>query len=429
MLQLDIVDPARAVADIRSGERVLIGSGAGTPGALVAALTARHAELRDVSILHILTLGAAPYVEPQYAGSFRHTAFFIGPNVRQAVQEGRADLVPVHLSEIPRVLEERLRPDWLLVQVSPPDRHGYCSIGVSADIVVAGLDHARHIVAQINPNMPRTWGDTVVHVSRFHCAIESAAELPELVPEPPDEVSQAIGRNVAELVRDGDCLQLGIGAIPNAVLRTLRDHRHLGVHTEMLSDGIVDLVLRGAVDCSRKNYHPHKIVCSFVMGTRRLYDFVDDNPIVECYSSAFVNDPFNISKNDDMVAVNGAIQLDLRGQVNADSLGDKPYSGFGGQVDFIRGAARSRRGRPIIALPSTAKGGTLSRIVPMLPAGAGVVTTAADVHFVATEYGVADLWAKGRHARARALIDIAHPAFREELERAARNNHLLPPHG
>lgn len=429
MLQLQIVDPARAVADIRSGDRVLIGSGAGTPAALVTALTARHAELRDVSILHILTLGEAPYVEPKYAGSFRHTAFFIGPNVRDAVQEGRADFVPVHLSEIPRALEQRMRPDWLLVQVSPPDRHGYCSIGVSADIVVAGLDHARRIVAQINPRMPRTWGDSVVHASRFHLVTEQAVELPELVPDPPDEVSQEIGRRVAELVRDGDCLQLGIGAIPNAVLRMLREHRHLGVHTEMLSDGIVDLVLRGAVDCSVKNYHPHKIVCSFVMGTRRLYDFVDDNPIVECYSSAFVNDPFNIAKNDDMVAINGAIQIDLRGQVNAESLGDKPYSGFGGQVDFIRGAGRSRGGRPIIALPSTAKHGTISRIVAALPAGAGVVTTAADVHYVATEYGVADLWAKGRQERARALIDIAHPEFREPLERAARESKLLPAHG
>ncbi|MBK8205200.1 MAG: acetyl-CoA hydrolase/transferase family protein [Planctomycetes bacterium] len=419
------VTASDAVAGVKSGQRVFIGSGAGEPSSLVAALTARAGELRDVNVLHILTLGEAPYVAPQYAASFRHTAFFIGRNVREAVQDGRADFMPIFLSEIPALFESRLPLDWAFVQLSPPDKHGWCTVGVSADVVMGALRHARHIVAEINPRMPRTWGNTIVHVSRLHAMVQVDHSLPQLLPDSIDEASAAIGRHVAGLIDDGDCLQLGIGTIPNAVLKELRNHTHLGVHTEMLSDGIVDLVEAGVIDCSRKNYHPDKAICSFAMGTQRLYDFVDDNPFTEFYGNEFVNDPFNIARNDRMAAVNSAIAVDLTGQVNSDSLGTKPYSGIGGQVDFIRGAARSKGGKPIIALPSTAKGGTVSRIAPTLGEGAGVVTSRGDVHFVVTEYGVADLYAKGIHHRARALVDIAHPKFRPQLEQRARELKLL----
>ena len=425
MAELRYVSAEQAVAGIKTGERVFIGSGAAEPNALVKAMTARAPELRDVNVLHILTLGDAPYVAPEYAASFRHTAFFIGHNVREAVQQGRADFMPIFLGEIPALFEQRLPLDWALVQLSPPDKHGYCTVGVAADVVMGAIRHARHVVAEINPNMPRAWGNTIIHVDQLHSAVEVDYPLPELQPEPIDEVSAAIGRHVAGLIDDGDCLQLGIGTIPNAVLKELRNHTHLGVHTEMLSDGIVELVHSGAIDCTRKNYHPDKIICSFVMGTRALYDFVDDNPFVESYGNEFVNDPFNIAKNDRMVAVNSAIQVDLTGQVNSDSVGSRPYSGIGGQVDFIRGAARSKGGRPIIALPSTAKGGEISRITPTLMEGAGVVTSRGDVHYVVTEHGVADLYAKGIRQRARALINIAHPRFREELERKARELNLL----
>ncbi|KAA0214764.1 acetyl-CoA hydrolase/transferase family protein [bacterium] len=416
---------AEAVAQIKSSERVFIGSGAAEPQVLVKAMTARAQELRDVNVLHILTLGDAPYVAPDMAQSFRHTAFFIGHNTRQAVQEGRADFMPIFLGEIPALFERRLPLDWALVQVSPPDRHGYCTVGVAADVVVSAIRHARHVVAEINPRMPRTWGNTIIHVSRLHAAVQVDYPLPQLTPEPIDETSRAIGRHVAGLIDDGDCLQLGIGGIPNAVLAELRNHRRLGLHTEMLSDGIVDVIESGALDCSRKNYHPDKAICSFVMGTQRLYDFVDDNPFVESYGNEFVNDPFNIAKNDRMVAVNSAIAIDLTGQVNSDSLGTRPYSGIGGQVDFIRGAARSQGGKPVIALPSTAKGGALSRIVPTLERGAGVVTSRGDVRWVVTEYGVADLYAKGLRERVKALIAIAHPKFRAELEREAFGMKLL----
>jgi 4-hydroxybutyrate CoA-transferase len=417
--------PEQAVAGIRSGQRVFIGSGAAEPASLVRAMTARANELRGVQVLHILTLGEAPYVAPEYAESFRHTAFFIGHNVRQAVQEGRADFMPIFLGEIPALFKDRLPLDYALVQLSPPDRHGWCTVGVSADVVVSAIRNARHVVAEFNPNMPRTWGNTIIHVDQLHAVVEVNAPLPELHPGPIDDVSAAIGRHVAGLIDDGDCLQLGIGTIPNAVLKELHSHTRLGVHTEMLSDGIVELVRSGALDCSRKNYHPDKAICSFAMGTRQLYDFIDDNPFVECYGNEFVNDPFVISRNDRMVAVNSAIQIDLTGQVNADSVGTKPYSGIGGQVDFIRGAARSRDGKPIIALPSTAREGTLSRIVPTLLEGAGVVTSRGDVRWVVTEYGAVDLYAKTLRQRARALIGIAHPKFQAELEQKAREMRLL----
>lgn len=423
---LRFVSAAQAVAGVQSGDRVLIGSGAAEPQSLVNSLTARSEDLRDVNLLHILTLGPAPYVERRHAGHFRHTAFFIGPNVREAVQDGRADFVPIFLSEIPGLFERRLPLDWAFVQLSPPDKHGYCTCGVAADVVMSGIRHATRVVAEINPQMPRAWGNTIVHVNEIDMAVEVDMPLPELELEEIDDVSRRIGLRVAELVDDGDCLQLGIGRIPNAVLDSLSGHARLGVHTEMLSDGLVDLAEDGVVDGSAKNYRPHKAVCSFVMGTRRLYDFVDDNPFVESYGSELVNDPFVIARNDGMVAINSAIQIDLTGQVNADSLGSRPYSGIGGQVDFLRGASRSKGGRAIVAIPSTALGGSVSRIVSTLQPGAGVVTSRGDVHYVVTEHGVADLFAKGIRERARALIEIAEPRFQESLEAEARGLNLSP---
>jgi 4-hydroxybutyrate CoA-transferase len=427
MSRLRLVEAAEAVSGVQSGERVFLGSAAADPVTLVAALTGRASELRDVSIIHSLTFGAAPYVEPRYARSFRHTAFFIGANVRQAVRDGRADFVPIFLSEIPALFTHRLPIDWAFVQLSPPDRHGYCSVGVSAETVVGAIRAARHVVAEINPRMPRTLGDTMVHIDDVSCAVAVDHELPELVPLPPTEIGTAIGRLVGPLIADGDCLQIGIGAMPNAVLQELRSHRHLGVHTELLVDGVVDLVECGAIDGSRKNYNPGKIIATVIAGRKRLYDFVDDNLAVECHGCDVTNDPFLIARNDNMVSVNAALQIDLTGQVDADSFGTELYSGIGGQVDYMRGAARSRSGRPILTLPSTAEHDTISRIVPTLPPGAGVVTSRGDVHLVVTEYGVADLYAKGVHERARALIGLAHPKFRDELERKARELGLIGP--
>lgn len=418
-------DAATAVSGIGSGQRVLVGSGAAEPEALVEAMAARADALRDVRVLHIYTLGVAPYVEPGMEHSFRHVAFFVGDNVRAAVHEGRADLVPIHLHQVPSLFD-RVEPlDWVLVQVSPPDRHGMCTVGVSADIVTAALRTGARAVAEVNPQMPRTHGNCHVPVERFEALVDVDRPLREVAPPPADEVSRRIGEHVAGLVRDGDCLQVGIGAIPNAVLGALTGHRHLGIHTEALTDGVVDLVEAGAVDNSRKAVKNGRSVCSFVLGTRRLYDFVDDNPAVALHGSDYVNDPEIIARIDDMVAVNSAIQVDLTGQVDADSVGSAVYSGFGGQVDFIRGASRSRRGRPVIALPSTAKGGSISRLVPCLAPGAGVVTTRADVHHVVTEFGVADLFGRPLRERVEALLAIAHPDHRDELERGAKAMGLL----
>jgi acyl-CoA hydrolase len=408
-----------AVARIESGQRVFIGSGAAEPGTLVTALTARAAELRDVEVLHIFTLGDAPYVAPEYAASFRHCAYFVGPNVREAVQDGRADFVPVHLHEIPELFASRCPIDWALVQLSPPDRHGYCTVGVSADVVLGAIRAARHVVAEVNPLMPRTWGPTLVPVDDLDAVVEVHSALPELPLPEPSPTTAAIAQHVAGLVRDGDCLQLGIGSIPAATADALRNHRHLGIHSEMVSDGIVDLLECGAIDGSRKTFLPGKIVAGFAMGTRRLYDFVDDNPVMSFWGADVVNDPSVISSNADVVAVNGALEVDLTGQVDADSIGSRVYSGIGGQVDFIRGAARSTGGRPVIALKSTARNGEVSRIVPTLRPGSGVVTSRADVHHVVTEHGAVDLFGASLRERACALIGLADPRFRESLERAA----------
>lgn len=416
-----ITTAAAAVRLIHRGRRILLGSGAAEPSTLVEALVSDGTHLADNEIVHLLTLGPAPYVAAGLEHRFRHTAFFIGPNVRSAVQEGRADFMPVFLSEIPSLIRSRrVRIDVVLLQVSPPDEHGYVSLGVSVDIVRAAVDSADLVIAEVNPNMPRTLGDSFVPVSRIDRLVPVERPLHELEIEPLDDVCRAIGRHVASLIPDGATLQTGIGRIPHAVMEALKHRHDLGIHTEMLSDGVVDLVQAGVVTGRRKTLLPGKIVTSFAMGTKRLYDWIHDNPFVELRPSEFTNDPFVIARHDDMIAINSALAIDLTGQVAADTLFGRFFSGIGGQVDFIRGAARSRGGKPIIALPSTAQDGKTSRIRAVLEEGAGVVTSRGDVHYVATEFGVADLWGKNIRERATALIEIAHPDFRSELLAAAK---------
>jgi acyl-CoA hydrolase/GNAT superfamily N-acetyltransferase len=410
-----------AVRRIRPGQRIFIGSGAAEPATLVSALVSDGDHLADNEVVHILTLGPAPYVEPRFERRFRHVAFFIGANVREAVQSGRADFVPVFLSEVPRLLSSaRARVAVALVQVSPPDDDGYVSLGVSVDVVRAAVDAATLVVAEVNPRMPRTRGASLLHVDRFAALVPVDYELPEAEAAPLDEVSRAIGRNVATLVSDGATLQLGIGGVPDAVLAALEDRRDLGVHSEMISDGVMRLARAGVMTGRRKTHRPGKIVTSFVLGSRELYRWADDNPALELLPSDITNDPGIIAANDQMVAINGALAVDLTGQVAADTVGGKFFSGIGGQVDFIRGAAQSRGGKPIIALRSTARRGQVSRIQPAFDAGAGIVTSRGDVHHVVTEYGVADLWGKSIRERALELIEVAHPDHRAELLAAAK---------
>ena len=424
--QKRIVSPDEAVAVIQKGQRVFISSGCAVPQSLVAALARRGPELADNPVIHLMTLGVAPYAEPGLSHQFRHNAFFIGPNVRGAVAEGRADYTPIFLSEIPRLFRHGRMPlDVALIQVSPPDQHGFCSYGVSVDVVKSAAESARLVIAEINPNMPRTLGDSFIPLSEIDRVVLTNNPILETQADTPDEVARRIGHHVAQLVEDGSTIQTGIGTIPDAVLASLTGKKDLGVHTEMFSDGLVDLVEQGVVTGKRKTIHTGKIVASFVMGTQRLYDFIDDNPLIEFHPTEYVNDPFRISRHDRMVAINAALQVDITGQVCADSLGTYFYSGIGGQIDFVRGAARSVGGKPIIALPSTASKGSISRIVSTLTPGAGVVTTRGDVHYIVTEYGVADLHGRSIRERALALIHIAHPDFREALMEDARHRHLV----
>ncbi len=412
------VSADEAISIIQSNHRVFIHSVAAAPRLLIEAMTARAPELRDVEIVHIHTEGPAPYADPALSESFRICSLFVGPNAREAVNKGQGDYIPIFLSEVPQLFRKDILPiDVALIQVSPPDRHGCCSLGVSVDVARAAVQTARYVIAQVNPQMPRTHGDGLVHINQIHAMVEVNEPIYEVAPAPVDDVSRRIGEHVAELIEDGATLQMGIGAIPNAVLAALSNHRDLGVHTEMFSDGLIDLVERGVVTNIHKKKHPGKIVAGFVMGTRRLYDFVDDNPMVAMLDIAYVNDTAVIRQNPRVTAINSAIEIDLTGQVCADSIGTYQYSGVGGQMDFIRGASLSEGGKPIIALPSTTRKG-ISRIVPYLKQGAGVVTTRAHVHYVATEYGVVNLYGKGLRERARRLITIAHPDHREALEQA-----------
>ena len=416
---MKVVSAAQAVSLIESRQRVFIHTAVAAPQTLIAAMTARAPELRSVEVCHLHTEGDAPYASPEHRDSFHVSAFFIGANMRKAIANGEADYIPVFLSEVPALFKRGILPlDVALVQVSMPDAHGFCSLGVSVDAAQAAVETATHVIVEMNPNMPRTHGDGRLHISEIDMAVEVDYPLPEIPRPVLTDVERAIGANCAELVEDGATLQMGIGAIPDAALAALTGHKDLGIHTEMFSDGVIDLVEKGVVTGREKVVHPGKLVGSFLMGTRALYDFVDDNPQVTMLGADYVNDTAVIRRNPKVTAINSAIEVDLTGQVVADSIGTRLFSGVGGQMDFMRGASLSPGGKPIIALPSATRRGQ-SRIVSLIQPGAGVVTTRAHVQYVVTEYGVANLYGKTLRQRARALIDIAHPDHREALEREA----------
>lgn len=415
-----------ALQAVTSGTRVWIQSGCGTPSVLVDALVERAPYVYDVEVVHMMTLGNAYYTRPECEGHFRHRGMFLGANVREAVAAGRADYTPIFLSEIEGLFESGALPlDVVLMQVSPPDAHGFVSLGTTVDCTLTATRCAKTIIAEVNERMPRTHGDTFIHVSRISAIVETSRPLLELHAEPCTETHLRVARNVASLIPDGATLQTGIGGISEAVLECLGDKRDLGIHTEMCPDGVVDLIESGVINGERKTLHRGKAVVSFVLGTQRLFDCIHENPSFEFRSISYTNDPFVVAQNDRMVAINSALQVDLTGQVCADSLGTRPYSGFGGQIDFIRGAARSKGGVPIIALPATAMHCDVSRIVPVLEPGAGVVTSRADVHYVVTEFGIAYLHGKTLRERAQALIAIADPRFQQELEDFALRAHYF----
>ena len=414
------VSAEEAVAVIQSGHRVYVHSVGSGPRHLIDALTARAPELRVVEIVTCLPQGDVPYAAPELAKSFRVNAIFASGSIRSAINEGRGDYLPVFLSDAPKLFRSGLLPlDAALVQVSPPDRHGFCSLGISVDMSRAAVQCAKVVAAQVNPRMPRSHGDGLIHVDDIDYLVDGEQELPEVVRGPLSDVQLAIGRHCAELVEDGATLQVGVGALPDATVAALRDHHRLGIHSEMISDGIVDLVERGVVTGECKRVHAGKVVATFALGSRKLYDFIDDNPLVQMLDVGYVNDTAVIRRNPKVTAINSALEVDLTGQVCADSIGDFLYSGVGGQMDFIRGAALSDGGKPIIALPSATPAGE-PRIVGQLRPGAGVVTTRAHVHFVVTEHGIADLFGKNLRQRAAALVGIAHPAHRDALAAEAR---------
>jgi 4-hydroxybutyrate CoA-transferase len=416
-----IVTAEEAVAGIRSGDQVFVHGGAATPSVILGTLAARADELRDVGVVHLHTEGPAPHLAPEVAESFRHRALFIGGNAREAVNAGRADYVPIFLSDIPQLFASRVLPlDAAIINVSPPDAHGYCSLGTSVDAALSAVAAATTVLAQLNRSMPRTLGDAFVHVDHIDLAVEVDQPPHEHAQPVIGEVERRIGELVAELVPDGATIQMGIGSIPAAVGLALRHKRDLGVHTELFTDPVLDLVQAGAVTGAAKEINRGKVVSAFLMGSQRLYDFVDDNPMIEMRPVDYTNDTAVIRRFRRMTAINSAISIDLTGQVSADSIGTRFYSGVGGQMDFMRGAALAPEGRAIIALPSMAAGGTISRIVPVLAPGAGVVTTRAHVRTVVTEFGVAELFGRSIRERARALIEIAHPGVRDDLAREAR---------
>ena len=421
---MQILSAAEAVACIRSGQQLFVQGGAATPTALLVALTARASELTDVGVVHFHTEGPAPHLAPEMAGHFRHRALFIGANARDAVNEGRADYVPVFLSDVPELFSTGVLPlDAALINVTPPDAHGYCSLGTSVDAALAATHAATTVIAQLNRSMPRTLGDSFIHVDEIDFAVEVDQRPHAHQSAPIGDVERRIGELVADLVPDGATLQMGIGSIPTAVGRSLMDKHDLGIHTELFTDPVLDLVEAGVVTGAAKEINRYKIVTAFLMGSQRLYDFVDDNPMIEMRPVDYTNDTTVIRRFRRMIAVNSAISIDLTGQVSADSIGTRFYSGVGGQMDFMRGAALSAEGRAIIALPSTAAGGTVSRIAPVLAEGAGVVTSRAHVRTVVTEFGVAELFGRSVRERAAALIGLAHPDFRDELRHEARRRY------
>jgi acyl-CoA hydrolase len=414
-----------AMRIIKSGDRVFTSGNAATPRLLFRALIERKHELHNVELLHLLLMGDE-FSAPDLEGHFRHNALFVGPGDRQAVNTGKADYTPIFLSEISTLFSSNVIPlDVVVLQVSLPDEHGFMSLGTEVLASKAAAEAAQTVIVQVNTQMPRVLGDSFLHVSHVHAIVESDEPLPELASGGFSQAEKRIGEHIADLIPDGATLQLGIGTIPDAVLSSLSGKRDLGIHTEMISDGVMQAIEAGIITGAKKKLHPEKAIATLVLGSRSLYRFVDNNPAFELHPASYTNDPFIIAQNDNLIAVNSALEIDVTGQVCADSIGTTIYSGFGGQLDFIRGAARSCGGKPIIALPATARGGELSRIVPLLKPGAGVVTTRGDVHYVVTEFGVAQLYGKTLRQRARALIEIAHPRFRAMLEQAAVERKLL----
>ena len=415
--------PAQAVQQIKSGQRVVVAHACGEPSIILDALVANAAQYENVEIIHMVAMGKAAYCQPQYDKNFHHNAFFLGGSTRAAAAEGRVDFTPVYFSEIPSLLREDLRPNVTLLQCSPPDAHGYVSLGISVDYTKPAAEVSDLVIAQVNQNMPRTLGDSFLHVTQIGCLVEADTPVIELAPPKIGDVERAIGENVASLVRDGDTLQLGIGAIPDAVLLFLKEKNDLGIHTEMFSDGVVELVEAGVITNKAKTLHRGQSVATFLMGTRRLYDYVNNNPAVAMYPVDYVNDPYVIGQNDNLVSINSCVQVDIMGQVVSTSAGLRQISGVGGQVDFVRGANLSKGGRAIMAMPSTTGKGKISKIVPFLDQGSAVTTTRNEVNYVITEYGIAKLKGKSLRQRAEALIRIAHPDFRDELTAAFRRRY------
>jgi acyl-CoA hydrolase len=414
------------VRNIKSGDRVYYGGNAAIPQALVRALAQRKDELEGVQLNHVLLIGEDPLSAPGMESHFRHNSLFVGPADRKAVNDGRADYVPIFLHQIPRLFREGIVPlDVAMIQVSPPDEHGFMSLGVEVLASMAACQMAQTVIAQVNEKMPRVLGDSFIHVNRVDTIVEHTEPLPTLDPKPATAVEKTIAQHVMGLIEPGSTMQMGIGGIPDSVYEAMNGNLELGVHTEMISDGGMRAIQRGVVTGTHKTLHQGKVVLTFALGSEELYDFLDNNPLIEAHPVDYVNDPFTVHQHENMVAVNSAIEVDLTGQVCSDSIGPYIYSGFGGQVDFIRGAARSKGGRPIIALPASAKGGEMSRIVPFLKQGAGVVTSRADVHYVVTEHGIANLFGKNLRERVEALIQIADPRFADELLLAAKERRLL----
>jgi len=426
MYSQKVTTPGRAVEMIRSGYRVYIHTACAAPTVLLGALLDRGPSLQNVELVDLVALYKNDFGAARWAGRFRHSALFIGAGVREAVAAGRADYTPVFLSEIERLFTSGALPlDVALLQLSPPDEQGNLSLGIGVDTSLTAARCARLVIAEVNPQMPRTLGESFIHVSRVAAIVETDHPLIEVPPAPLTDVERRIGAHVASLIPNGAALQIGIGGIPDAVLACLGDHRDLGIHTEMVSDGMAPLMEAGVINGARKTLHPGKAVAGFALGTQALFRFLHENPRFDFHPVSYTNDPFVIAQNENMVAVNSAIQVDVTGQVCSDSIGARPYSGFGGQVDFMRGASRAKGGKPVIALPSTCRQDTVSRIVPMLDPGAGVVTTRADVHYVVTEYGAAYLHGKSLRQRAEALIGIAHPKFRDTLYDFAVKAHYM----
>ncbi len=422
MYQPHYTTAEEAVKAITSNSRVYVHATVSAPELLLEAMVARHEELKNVEICQTLAIGDAPYAKPEYKDSFFVNSFFLGGNVRQTLKNGNGSYVPVFLSECPLLFKQNVLPiDTALIQVSPPDKHGYCSLGVCIIDALAAIENAKYVIALVNEQMPRTHGKGIIHVSKINALVKTSAPIPEFFVPKANDIENKISDNVASLIEDRSTLQIGIGTVPTAVLDRLKNHKDLGIHTEMFSDGVVDLYEKGVITGTYKGIHKNKIVTTFLMGSKKLYDFVDDNPLIEMHPSDHTNSPAIISRNPKMISVNSAIQIDLTGQVCADSIGHRMYSGVGGQVDYVRGASLSEGGKAIIALTSTTSKG-ISRIVSTLNSGAGVVTTRAHVRYVVTEYGVADLFGKNLQQRAKALINIAHPDHREQLEREYREN-------